>query len=373
MRNVSNTNVGDILTELFVQDVRAHMANSSMHSGVAGGGGTTDVATHNSSTTAHADLRAAIAALQAGGGGGGTDVSTHNSSTSSHADIRTLISALQTSLTTHTSNTSIHGGGSGTDVTTHNNDVAAHAALLLPDSALPEIVTAYSGSTVPTTLATASNNSKRISALQIAKLIKGLPTSSANTTNFDVVNVGVLYSAYNGARIDAIMPNTKFNSKAFVSVKINGWDANINYQSSGYDVVNTLMFVGPHDDVSGTQTYLYDWDSRPVTYTGIKVNVPIEMSGIVSGVSDNTKNLKVTVISRICNSTAYISNLANLLNLVTNNSASNRTLANMVLNSSSDLNIMSMGGMGGFASDGLSSIGLVNDYQVNFQCISVNK
>lgn len=300
MRNVSNTNVGELLTELFVQDIRAHMANSSIHSGVGGGGG-------------------------------------------------------------------------GTDVTTHNNDVEAHAALLLPDSALPEIVTAYSESTVPTTLATSSNNSKRISALQIAKLIKGLPTSSANTTNFDVVNVGVPYSAYNGARIDAIMPNTKFNSKAFVSVKINGWDANINYQSSGYDVINTLMFIGPHDDSSGAQTYMYDWDSRPVVYTGIKVNTPIEMSGIVSGVSDNTKNLKVTIVSRICNSASYLSNLVNFLNLVISSNASNRTFANMVLKPSSDLNVMSMSGVGGFASDGLSSIGMINDYQVKFECISVNK
>ena len=372
MRSVSNTNVGDVLTKAFVDDVRAHMTNSAMHSGVGGGGGSTDVATHNSSTTAHADIRAAIAALQAGGAGG--DINTHNSSSAAHADIRTLISALTTTLNTHTANTSIHGGAGGTDLTTHNNDAAAHAALLLPDTALPEIVTAYSGSTVPTTLATVSNNSKHINALQIAKLIKGLPSSSANATNFDGVVVNVPYSAYNNTKVDSILPNTKFNSKAFVNVKIFAWDGNINYKSSGYDIVLVLLFVGPHDDVSGTSTFLYDWDGQPAAYAGITVNKPIQLSAMVNGTSDATKNLKVTVVSRICNSSSsYVSQLVNLYNLLSNTTATNKTFANIVGNSSSDLNAVSMGGMGGFMSDGLSSLGMVNDYQVKIDCISVNK
>lgn len=331
MRSVSNTNVGDVLTEAFVQDVRAHMANSAMHSGIGGGGVSTDVATHNSSTTSHTDIRNAIAALQAGGAG-------------------------------------------GTDVTTHNNDAAAHSALLLPDSALPEIVTAYSGSTVPTTLATATNNTKRITALQIAKLIKGLPTSSASATNFDSAIINVPYSAYNGARVDVILPYTKFNSKAFIKTKIFGWDGNTNYLASSYNTLVTIMFVGPHDDLNGTQTYMYDWDGQPVEYNGIKVNKPIDFSAVVNGVSDNTKNLKVTIVSRMCNSSnAFLTRLVRLYNHLTNTSATNKTYANIVGDTNSDLNAVSMNGIPGFMTDGLSSENMINDYQVKVECISVNK
>lgn len=349
MRTIYNTNESRNITEMFMHDVRTHMTNSAIH-----GSDSVDVNAHNSSTTSHADIRSAIYALQSSGGGSG-DVATHNSATAAHADIRALITSLQNSLIAH------------------NTDTASHTSLLLGDSALSEIITAYSGATVPTTLTTSTNNTKHISALQIAKLLKGLPTSLVNATIFDTVTIGVPYSAYNGARVDTIMPNTKFNSKTFVNATITGWDANTNYISSGYDTILVGLFVGPHDDTTGTNTFLYDWNSQPVSYSGVKISTPIKLSGIINGVSDINKNLKITIISRLCNTSVYLSNFVSLVNLISSNDMSNKTLAKLIINSSSDLNIVSQSGVAGFATDGLNSAGLINDYQVKFECISVNK
>ena len=111
--SVSVTTTGKFIT---IEDLNTHNTSSSAHADIRAKI-TSDINAHNSSNSAHADIRAKIT----------SDINAHNSSNSAHADIRAKITS---DINAHNSSNSAHADIRAkitSDINAHNSSGTSHA------------------------------------------------------------------------------------------------------------------------------------------------------------------------------------------------------------------------------------------------------
>ena len=303
--NSSSTAHSDIRSEI-TTDISSHNESSSAHSDIRQAI-TTDISTHNSSDTAHGDIRQAIT----------DDISAHNSSSSAHSDIRTDITNITNKMSTNATplnrlidkdyvdnkfatldiSTDINSA-----VSTHNSDSTAHESIRTSITNISDKISSN-----------ASSSNKLQDKSYIDTSISNAVTAHNTDTTTSHTDIRSDISDINDKITSSASSSNKLIDKSYVDTKVT-------------ELNNAINSIDYSDDIS---TAVSNHNSSNSAHSDIRDSIS-NLSSTVSGIdvagSISTHNSSVTAHSDIRSDISDLSTAVNSIDVAgaisTHNSSS---------------------------------------------------